>query len=214
MKKIPSGFLNAQTDSATGLMPNGVALVSGMALATGDCRQKDGETPAASAEPLTKESVSPRHRGRLGGERKNDGLKRPSWGRGLANNPLMLPGVAGQSRRGAVTIVALVVLMILAGLIAQQVSRALSDRRHSRQQVLHLQTEKLAEAGLDLATTSYAADPAWTGLTWKIPAGSIHQTNTAEVTIQVQDGTCTVVSRYPANNEIPFQVTRTRKLTP
>lgn len=118
------------------------------------------------------------------------------------------------SRRGAVTIVALVVLMILAGLIAQQVGRALSDRRHSRQQVLHLQTEKLAEAGLELAATSYTADPAWTGTTWKVPAGLIHQTNSAEVTIKVQDGTCTVVSRYPANNEIPFQVTRTRKLTP
>ena len=117
-------------------------------------------------------------------------------------------------RRGAVTIVAMVVLMILAGLIAQQVSRALSDRRHSRQQVLHLQTEKLADAGLFLAATSYAADPAWTGTTWKIPVGSIHQTNSAEVTIRVQEGNCTVVSRYPANTEIPFQVTRTRTLTP
>jgi hypothetical protein len=48
----------------------------------------------------------------------------------------------------------------------------LSDRRHSRQQVLHLQTEKLAEAAIELATTSYAADPAWTGFTWNVPAGS------------------------------------------
>ena len=143
-----------------------------------------------------------------------DGLKRPSYGAGLANSRMMSSGKAEPSRRGAVTIVALVVLMILAGLIAQQVSRALSDRRHSRQQVLHLQTEKLAEAGLKLAATSHAADPAWTGTTWKVPAGVIHQTNSAEVTINVQDGTCTVVSRYPANNEIPFQVTRTRKLTP
>ena len=154
------------------------------------------------------------HRGRPGGERQNKGLKRPSYGRGLANKRLMLSSMAGPSRRGAVTIVALVVLMILAGLIAQQVGRALSDRRYSRQQVLHLQTEKLAAAGLDLASASHTADPTWTGMTWKIPAGSIHQTNTAEVTIKVQDGTCTVISRYPANNEIPFQVTRTRKLTP
>jgi len=117
-------------------------------------------------------------------------------------------------RRGAVTIVAMVVLMILAGLIAQQVSRALSDRRHSRQQVLHLQAEKLADAGLALAATSFAADLAWTGTTWKVPAGHVHQTNSAEVTIRVQDGICTVVSRYPANTETPFQVTRTRKLTP
>ena len=199
MKRIPSGFLIAQPPCATGIV-----LVE-----TGLCTTS---RPASGATCVVQKPVN--HRGRPGGERKNDGLKRPSYGAVLTNSRLILPGIAGQSRRGAVTIVALVVLMILAGLIAQQVSRALSDRRHSRQQVLHLQTEKLAEAGLNLATTSYAADPAWTGLTWKIPAGSIHQTNTAEVTIQVQDGTCTVVSRYPANNEIPFQVTRTRKLTP
>lgn len=161
------------------------------------CRIKDGRT-----------DFSGRRDARL------DGLKRPSYGAGLANSRMMSSGKAEPSRRGAVTIVALVVLMILAGLIAQQVSRALSDRRHSRQQVLHLQTEKLAEAGLKLAATSHAADPAWTGTTWKVPAGVIHQTNSAEVTINVQDGTCTVVSRYPTNNDIPFQVTRTRKLTP
>jgi hypothetical protein len=199
MKKIPSGFLNAQTDSATGFTP----------VDSGLCTTS---LPASSATFVVQKLVN--RRGRPGGERKNDGLKRPSYGRGLTNKRLMSSGMAGPSRRGAVTIVALVVLMILAGLIAQQVSRALSDRRHSRQQVLHMQTEKLAAAGLDLAATSHAADPTWTGMTWKIPAGSIHQTNTAEVTIKGQDGTCTVVSRYPANNEIPYQVTRTRKLTP
>lgn len=199
MKKIPSGFLNAQTDSATGFTP----------VDSGLCTTS---LPASSATFVVQKPVI--RRGRSGGERKNDGLKRPSYGRRLTNERLMSSGMAGPSRRGAVTIVALVVLMILAGLIAQQVGRALSDRRHSRHQVLHLQTSKLAEAGLNLAAASYAADPAWTGVTWKIPAGSIHQTNTAEVIIKVQDGTCTVVSRYPANNEIPFQVTRTRKLTP
>ncbi len=214
MKRIASGFMSDQQDDATGVFPNGADFESGKAPATGGCRQKEWKTPAASAVALKEESLSPRHRSRLGGERKNDGVKRPSYGRGLTNKRLISSSITGQSRRGAVTIVALVVLMILAGLIAQQVGRALSDRRHSRQQVLHLQTEKLAEAGLDLAAASFATDPAWTGFTWKIPAGGIHQTNTAEVTIRVQDGTCTVVSRYPANNEIPFQVTRTRKLTP
>ena len=34
------------------LKPNGVDLMSGMALATGDCRYKDWKTPAASAVPL------------------------------------------------------------------------------------------------------------------------------------------------------------------
>ncbi len=43
--------------------PNGVGFVSGMALATGDVRHNDQETPAASAEPLTEESLISRHRG-------------------------------------------------------------------------------------------------------------------------------------------------------
>ena len=205
MKEIPSNCLSAQPNDATGLIP----------VETGLCTTSN---PISGARCVVQKPVN--HRGRPGGEREFagfricDDLKRPSYGRGLANKRLMLPSMEGQSRRGAVTIVALVVLMILAGLIAQQVSRALSDRRHSRQQVLHLQTEKLADAGLDLAATAHAADPAWTGTTWKVPAGVIHQTNSAEVTIKVQDATCTVVSHYPANTEIPFQVTRTRKLTP
>ena len=199
MKRIPSVFLSAQPNSATGFTP----------VETGICTTS---RPAANVTYVVQKPVN--HRGKLGGEGKCDGLKRPSYGREFANKRLMLSNMAGQSRRGAVTIVALVVLMILAGLIAQQVSRALSDRRHSRQQVLHLQTEKLAEAGLTLAAASYSTDPAWTGTTWNVPAGSIHQTNTAEVTIKVQGGTCTVVSRYPANTDIPFKVTRTRKLTP
>lgn len=199
MKKIPARFITAEPDSATGLPP----------VDTGLCTSS---RPASSATCVVQKPVN--HQVQPGGEWKRDGLKRPSYGTGLTNSRLISSGVAGQSRRGAVTIVALVVLMILAGMIAQQVSRSLSDRRHSRQQVLHWQTDKLAQAGLELAAASHAADPAWTGTTWKVPAGMIHQTNSAEVTIRVQDGTCTVVSRYPANNEIPFQVTRTRKLTP
>ncbi len=199
MKKSPARFLIAQPDSATEFTP----------VETGLCTTS---RPALGAMGMVQKPVN--HRDKPGGEKKTDDLKRPSYGRSLVSRPFISSSVAGQSRRGAVTIVALVVLMILAGLVAQQVSRALSDRRHSRQQVLHLQTEKLAEAAIELATTSYAADPAWTGFTWNVPAGVIHQTNSAEVTIRVQEGTCTVVSRYPANTKIPFRVTRTRKLTP
>ena len=36
-----------------------------MALATGDCCHKDGETPAASAVPLTEDSLSPWPGGRV-----------------------------------------------------------------------------------------------------------------------------------------------------
>jgi len=117
-------------------------------------------------------------------------------------------------RRGAASIVAIAVLVILSGIMAQQVRRVLMERRQMRNEVAYLQTEKLANAGLLLAQKSKSENAVWTGLTWNLPPGSIHQTNSAEVVITVQEDSCTVVARYPANAEIPFQVTQTRKLAP
>ncbi len=118
------------------------------------------------------------------------------------------------ARRGAASIVAIAVLVILAGIMAQQVRRVLMERRQMRNEVAYLQTEKLAEAGIMLAQKSKSKDPAWMGLTWNLPPGSIHQTNSAEVVITVNGDSCSVIARYPVNAEIPFQVTRTRKLAP
>ena len=88
------------------------------------------------------------------------------------------------------------------------------ERRQMRNEVDYMQTEKLAEAGLLLAQSAKAKDPAWSGVTWNLQPGSIHQTNSAEVVITLQEESCTVIARYPTNAEIPFQVTRTRKLAP
>ena len=117
-------------------------------------------------------------------------------------------------RRGAASIVAIAVLVILSGIMAQQVRRVLMERRQMRNEVVYLQAAKLGEAGILLAAEARTKDPAWNGMTWTLPPGTIHQTNSAEVVISVQEQTCTVVSRYPANADIPFQVTRTRKLSP
>ena len=131
---------------------------------------------------------------------------------GSINSMNMHDGLS--ARRGAASIVAIAVLVILAGIMAQQTRRVLMERRQMRNETAYLQAEKLADAGVLLAENSRFKDPAWTGLTWNLPPGSIHQTNSAEVVIAVQDDSCTVVARYPANADIPFQVTRTRKLTP
>ncbi len=118
-------------------------------------------------------------------------------------------------RRGAVTVVALVVLVILAGLVGQHVRRVLMERRQFRQEILHLQAEKLADAGINMAIATRKKDTTWGGVTWKTPSGAIHQTNTADVEIKIEQDVCTVIVRYPTNNNsIPFKVTRTRKLTP
>ena len=109
---------------------------------------------------------------------------------------------------------ALVTLLILSALLAQYTRRVLMERRQLRQEILHQQTVKLADAGLQLAEDSRQKDATWTGITWNLPPGEIHQTNSAEVVIRMQDDICTVVARYPANIDIPFQVTRTRKIKP
>jgi len=131
-----------------------------------------------------------------------------------ASIPSFNPTDVAAHRRGAASIVAIAVLVILSGIMAQQVRRVLMERRQMRNEVAYLQTEKLADAGLMLAKKSKFKDPAWMGFTWNLPPGSIHQTNSAEVVITVQEDSCTVVARYPTNAEIPFQVTRTRKLAP
>ncbi len=127
---------------------------------------------------------------------------------------LCRPSGPSTQRRGAASIVAIAVLAILAGILAQQTRRVVMERRQMRNEVAYLQTEKLAEAGWLLARTSKAKDPAWSGVTWNLQPGSIHQTNSAEVVIKVQEESCSIVARYPTNSEIPFQVTRTRKLAP
>ncbi len=123
-------------------------------------------------------------------------------------------GERGQARRGSVTVLALVTLLILSALLAQYTRRVLMERRQFRQEILHQQAEKLADAGLQVAQDSREKNAAWTGITWNLPPGEIHQTNSAEVVIRMQDDTCTVVARYPANFDIPLQVTRIRKITP
>ncbi len=115
-------------------------------------------------------------------------------------------------RRGSVTILALVTLLILSAMFAQYTRRVLMERRQFRNEMLHQQAEKLADAGLQMAEQSRKKDPAWIGVTWNLPPGEIHQTNSAEVVIRMQDDSCTVVARYPSNIDIPFQVTRKRKL--
>lgn len=117
-------------------------------------------------------------------------------------------------RRGTIAIVALLVLSVMGALIAEHARRVLMERRQLKQSVVERQADALAEAALLIAASALKADPAWTGLEWKLPVGAIHQTNSAEVLIQAQDGDCTVVVRYPVNSRQPVRVTRSRKVNP
>jgi hypothetical protein len=121
---------------------------------------------------------------------------------------------SSKQRSGAVTVLCLVTLLIFSAMISQYVRRVLLERRQFRNEVLSVQAEQLAETALRMARTQRTQDPAWPGMVWELPAGMIHQTNSARVVIEMQDDVCKVVARYPTNRELPVQVTRTRKLLP
>ena len=116
-------------------------------------------------------------------------------------------------RRAVVTVMVLVVLLLMSGLIAQFISRAVGDRRQLRQELRQQQTQQLALAAEARVLREHSKDPAYSGETWNIPAGVIDQTNTAKVVITVKDNTATVVAHYPVNSDLPIQVTRTIRLS-
>ena len=122
--------------------------------------------------------------------------------------------VTSHPRRGGISVVAMVVLLVTSLLIAQYVRRAINDRRQTRVEADRIQAESLAEAGLLVAAKAVSKDPAWTGTQWNLSAGVVHQTNTGSVVISFKDGLCTVVARYPANSKSPIQVTRRETLVP
>lgn len=118
------------------------------------------------------------------------------------------------NRKATVSVMVMLVLLLLMGLIVSQVRRVLGDHRQVNKDLYHLQAEHLAFAGLQKAAAAWTAQDSYTGEQWLIPPGTVHQTNTGSVLISVSaDGQCQVVSRYPTNHEIPFQVTRTQRLS-
>ncbi|MFN9977706.1 MAG: hypothetical protein ACK58T_48145, partial [Phycisphaerae bacterium] len=118
-----------------------------------------------------------------------------------------------ESCRGAITTIVLVILLLISGIIATMVRRVIIERRSLRNEIDYLQAEKLADAGLTLATQHLNQNPEWCGLRREFSQGLIHQTKSGELQIIVSEQKeMTVTARYPANEKIPFQVTRTRKI--
>ena len=76
-------------------------------------------------------------------------------------------------RRGVMTIVALVCLVVASALMVVVVRRALAESRLGRSEVRRAQSRWLAESGLERAAARLAADPKYTGEVWKIPPGVV-----------------------------------------
>ena len=116
-------------------------------------------------------------------------------------------------RRAIVTVMVLLVLILLAALLAEFVRRGMTDNRQMRRELHQQQAQQLAVAGIDTLNSKLAADASYAGETWEIPAGIIHQTNTGQVVISIDDTTATVIARYPNNLDQPVQVTKTVRIT-
>ncbi len=78
-----------------------------------------------------------------------------------------------QPRRGVMTIVALVCVVVTSALMVVVVRRALAESQLGRTEVRRAQSRWLAESGLERAAARLAADPKYTGEVWKIPPGMI-----------------------------------------
>ena len=118
-----------------------------------------------------------------------------------------------EGRRGSVSVMAILVLTLLAALVGSQMRRVLLERRQMRSELWYTQTLQLANAGLLRAAEQHRRSHAYRGETWNLPAGRIHKTNSAEMVIRVtSDQECVVTARYPANSDTPFRVTRSGRL--
>ena len=141
-------------------------------------------------------------------------MKRSAAFRKLQTSQRQLQSANGQpNRRAVITVLVLVVLLLMSLMVAQFIRRAVGDRRQMRNELMRQQTIQLAIAAENRTKRKLASDASFKGETWEIPAGVIHQTNSAQVVINVEDDSATIIARYPINSDLPIQVTKTIRLS-
>lgn len=123
-----------------------------------------------------------------------------------------------RSRRGAILVITMVVLLLLSMLSAALLRLVLAERGRVRQEQFSRQVDLLVGAGRGRALARLKADPAWQGETWKIAAAELGGTHAAEVTIAVKKSEQTnpgdkaialeVKAAYPSDVQRPVQRTR------
>lgn len=116
-------------------------------------------------------------------------------------------------RRAVVTVMVLLVLVLLAGLLAEFVRRGVSDNRQMRRELHQEQAQQLVLAGVDTLNAKLAADASYSGETWILAAGTIHQTNIGQVVISINGDSARIVATYPTNLDHPIQVTKTVRIS-
>lgn len=112
-------------------------------------------------------------------------------------------------RRGATLVLVLVTLGVALLLCGGLLQLALRQRRLVERQHREAQAAWLVEAGIERAAARLAADPAYEGETWTIPAEQLPTGEPAEVRIAVlpsvdgaEQRTIEVAADFPAGTEL------------
>jgi hypothetical protein len=121
-------------------------------------------------------------------------------------------------RRGAYTAIVLVCLLIATMVLGSLLKIVLLHNRQVGRELVRVQTNWLADSGLDRAASRLAADPGFAGETWRIESARLGGRDSAVVAIRVERvdslphlRLVVVEATYPA--EGPDQARLTRQAT-
>ncbi len=125
----------------------------------------------------------------------------------------MRAGTQTPPRRGTALVVALVALMLVGILGGVLVRRGLEANRRAALSARQAQVAALWQSGLDRARARLAADPAYAGETWAIPAASLGGRESAKVTIRVRPAPngparATIQAEFPLESAAPSRTRR------
>jgi hypothetical protein len=121
--------------------------------------------------------------------------------------------------RGAALVAVIVAMTIALALFAIWMRTIVRERQRSTMRQIHMQSARLAEAGLSRALAMRSADPQYDGETWKVEAASLGGSQAAEVRIQLtplaESGRlrCEVTAVYPAGATRKAQISRQLEFT-
>lgn len=116
-------------------------------------------------------------------------------------------------RRGAVAVVAMVVLLVTSSLLALQVRRVRMQWQQDRQLVVQEQLRILADAALREGERRVRKDSGWSGGRWVVPSGAFHRCESVSLEVRSNGSEITVQVRSPAEPELAAVCRLTRKVS-
>ena len=122
-----------------------------------------------------------------------------------------------ERRAGAVSIWAIVCLVVVTGLSATLGKLAIAGSRHMIQERRRAQADWLADAGWSLATAQLTRNPAYAGETWEVAATELGGADRGRVVITVtapppdaaeKQQQIQIVAEFPLDSDHRVQITR------